>query len=194
MNEKFIIYEGVNGVGKTTLLNKDVEIFKNQGNSINIIHTSQHPLTHSIVMPSLNTSLSPVERCLRYIAAQSLLLDRVIEPSLAIGNYVLCDRFLLTTLVYHHNTIISQPWLYDSILAIFNKINPTIKLLVKPAEEIYAQLQMRRKYQNPVYVSKEYEKYKQNLDGSITITEIDNIQKLFEYYANKFSFIEILRN
>lgn len=100
----FITLEGIEGAGKTSQVANIVALLHDRGYQT---VTTREPggtaigqsIRHILLDPN-NSELDPVAELLLYTADRIQHLRRVIEPNLASGKVVLCDRFFDATLVY----------------------------------------------------------------------------------------------
>ncbi len=100
----FITFEGIDGSGKTT----QIEMLKQKMSGLNIANCFVHdPGSTEIGEKIRNILLSPESRemsltaeVLLYAAARAQLISQVIEPALAAGKVVVCDRFIHSSLAY----------------------------------------------------------------------------------------------
>lgn len=101
---KLITFEGIEGSGKTTqleLLARDLE-----GRGIALVRAREPgdtPLGREIrrvLLAQGGPKLSPVSEMLLYLADRCQHLADVIEPALAAGKLILCDRYQDATLAY----------------------------------------------------------------------------------------------
>ena len=104
MRGKFITIEGTEGVGKTT----NIAFIKQwlDDNGISFINTREPggtPLAEEIRQVRLSNRDEKVcskAELLMMFAGRAQHIDQVIEPQLAQGNWVLCDRFTDATYAY----------------------------------------------------------------------------------------------
>lgn len=97
----FITFEGLDGSGKTTLINMLVEYIKENYSNIHYILTRE-PGGKDIKMAekirqlilSKESELSPKSEALLYSASRRIHLEKVIWPALKKNNLVLCDRYI----------------------------------------------------------------------------------------------------
>lgn len=97
----FITFEGLDGSGKTTLINMLVEYIKENYSNIHYILTRE-PGGKDIKMAekirqlilSKESELSPKSEALLYSASRRIHLEKVIWPALKNNNLVLCDRYI----------------------------------------------------------------------------------------------------
>lgn len=100
----FIVFEGIDGAGKTTQLNRLYDHLTEQG--IEAVKTREPGGTpvaetlRSCMLGLDNETISPMTELLMVYAARQQHLDHVIRPALAAGKWVLCDRFTDTTFAY----------------------------------------------------------------------------------------------
>jgi dTMP kinase len=94
---KFITFEGLDGCGKSTQLNRLADVLRAEG--IDLIVTRQPGGTpigekiRAVLLDSRTQGLSDLTELALMFAARSQLLDEVVNPALAAGKWVLCDRF-----------------------------------------------------------------------------------------------------
>jgi dTMP kinase len=94
---KFITFEGLDGCGKSTQLNRLAEVLRADG--IDLIVTRQPGGTpigekvRAVLLDSRTQGLAPLAELALMFAARSQLLDEVVIPALDAGKWVLCDRF-----------------------------------------------------------------------------------------------------
>ena len=100
---KLITFEGTDGVGKST----QIELFIDQLklNEIDYVlfrepgGTNFSEKIRNILLDNDN-QMSSLSETLLFLAARSDLVEKKIKPSLDKGLYVICDRFLDSTLAY----------------------------------------------------------------------------------------------
>lgn len=106
MNNKFIVVEGLDGSGKTTIVSKIVKYF-NDHNITNII--TVHEPGGTLIADTLcslikgkfeNEPISNIAELLMLYAARSQLLENVIKPALIKGDWVIADRYDLSSFAY----------------------------------------------------------------------------------------------
>ena len=104
MQPRFITFEGGEGTGKTTQIKLLAEALQRAG--INVI-TTREPggskggeAIRQLVVSGNADRWQPATEALLFMAARLDHVETVIKPALANGNWVLCDRFFDSTLVY----------------------------------------------------------------------------------------------
>ncbi|OUX36902.1 MAG: dTMP kinase [Candidatus Pelagibacter sp. TMED273] len=104
MKNKFISFEGVDGVGKTTQIN----LFLEKLQSLNLnYHLYREPggtkLSESIreILLDNNNHISNLTESLLFLTARSDLVNKKIKPKvLENDSFIICDRFFDSTLAY----------------------------------------------------------------------------------------------
>jgi dTMP kinase len=97
----FISFEGIDGAGKSTHVERLAQAFKEQGRVVTLTREpGGTPLAEKLRALILNDSMDAMTEALLVFAARRDHLKRVIEPALERGNVVLCDRFTDATFAY----------------------------------------------------------------------------------------------
>jgi len=98
---KFITFEGIDGAGKSSHIASVVDFLRRQG--INVVATREPggtPLGEKLRELLLNEAMHLETEALLMFAARREHLAQVIEPALARGDWVVCDRFSDATYAY----------------------------------------------------------------------------------------------
>lgn len=97
----FITFEGIDGAGKSTHIEGLAEWFKARGHAVTLTREpGGTPLAEKFRMLALHESMDSLTEALLMFAARREHLIHVIEPALARGEVVLCDRFTDATFAY----------------------------------------------------------------------------------------------
>lgn len=97
----FLSFEGIDGAGKSTHIAALAEAFKAQGRAVTLTREpGGTPLAEKLRAMVLNDPMDPLTESLLVFAARRDHLMTVIEPALARGEVVLCDRFTDATFAY----------------------------------------------------------------------------------------------
>jgi dTMP kinase len=97
----FISFEGIDGAGKSTHIAGLAETFRNQGRQVTLTREpGGTALAEQLRDMVLNLAMDPLTEALLIFAARRDHLKQVIEPALARGDVVLCDRFTDATFAY----------------------------------------------------------------------------------------------
>ena len=100
----FVTFEGIEGCGKTTQMERLADTLKRQG--ISLITTFEPGGTRigkdirRILLDNRNVDLSPLAELILYAADRAQHMEEVIKPALDQGKWVICDRFVDATLAY----------------------------------------------------------------------------------------------
>jgi dTMP kinase len=97
----FISFEGIDGAGKSTHIEGLAAAFKAQGRQVTLTREpGGTPLAEKLRELVLHDAMDPLTEALLVFAARRDHLNQVIEPALASGDVVLCDRFTDATFAY----------------------------------------------------------------------------------------------
>ena len=104
MKGKFITFEGPEGSGKSTQGKLLVQYLRRKGRKAIFIRepggTRLSEKLRKILLDKSNKNICSLSEMLLYMAARAQLIQEVIKPALRKGYYVICDRFLDSTIVY----------------------------------------------------------------------------------------------
>jgi dTMP kinase len=101
---KFITFEGLDGTGKSTQMRKLAVVLREAGHKV--IETREPGGTptaekiRKVLLDSGTAGLGPLAEMALMFASRAQHIAEVIEPGLAAGNIVLCDRFTDSTEAY----------------------------------------------------------------------------------------------
>jgi dTMP kinase len=97
----FITFEGIDGAGKSSHVQALADAFSAQGRAVTVTREpGGTPLAEKLRALALNEPMDPLTEALVMFAARRDHLTQVIEPALARGDVVLCDRFTDATFAY----------------------------------------------------------------------------------------------
>jgi dTMP kinase len=97
----FISFEGIDGAGKSTHIEGLAAAFRAQGRSVTLTREpGGTPLAEKLRALVLNDPMDAMTEALLVFAARRDHLRQLIEPALARGDVVLCDRFTDATYAY----------------------------------------------------------------------------------------------
>ena len=101
---KFITFEGLDGSGKSTQLEKLARSLRAHGLSVTITRepggTTAGEKIREVLLHSATSGLSPLTEMALMFASRAQHIHEVILPALAEGRIVLCDRFTDSTEAY----------------------------------------------------------------------------------------------
>ena len=90
----FISFEGIDGAGKSSHIETLADAFRAAGRSVTVTREpGGTPLAENLRAQVLNEPMDALTETLLMFAARRDHLMKVIEPALARGDAVLCDRF-----------------------------------------------------------------------------------------------------
>ena len=101
---KFITFEGLDGTGKSTQIEKLAKALRARGVSVVVTRepggtaTGEH--IRRVILDSSTSNLSPFAEMALMFASRAQHIQEVIEPAIAEGKIVLCDRFTDSTEAY----------------------------------------------------------------------------------------------
>lgn len=97
----FVTFEGIDGAGKSSHVQALADAFRAQGRDVTVTREpGGTPLAEKLRALALNDAMDPLTEALVMFAARRDHLTQVIEPALARGEVVLCDRFTDATFAY----------------------------------------------------------------------------------------------
>jgi dTMP kinase len=97
----FISFEGIDGAGKSTHIDRVAQLFRQAGRAVVLTREpGGTPLSEKLRELVLHEPMDALTEALLMFAARREHLVQVIEPALARGDVVLCDRFTDATFAY----------------------------------------------------------------------------------------------
>lgn len=97
----FISFEGIDGAGKSTHIARVAELFREAGRAVVLTREpGGTPVSEQLRELVLHEPMDALTEALLMFAARREHLVQVIEPALARGDVVLCDRFTDATFAY----------------------------------------------------------------------------------------------
>ncbi len=99
---RLIAFEGIDGCGKSTQLQRFAENASNAGHDVVVTgEPTSGPTGRRIrEMARSGTALAPAEELLWFLEDRRIHVREVIEPALAAGRWVVTDRYFLSTVAY----------------------------------------------------------------------------------------------
>src|ERR1700688_3233799 len=101
---RFITFEGLDGCGKSTQMEKLANLLRAQGLSVVVTRepggTATGEKIRRLLLDTATAGLSPMAELALMFAARAQHIGEVIQPGLAEGRIVLCDRFTDSTEAY----------------------------------------------------------------------------------------------
>ena len=97
MRGKFITFEGLDGCGKSTQLEKLAAVLRAEGHDV---VTTREPggtgigeQVRAVLLNSRTLGLAPLAELALMFASRAQLLEEIVHPALDAGKWVLCDRY-----------------------------------------------------------------------------------------------------
>ena len=104
MNGKLIVFEGPDGSGKTTILKNVNQKLTEQDYDIRVVRepggTEISEKIREIIIDNDNINMAAKTESLLFAASRAQLVEEKIRPGLENGEIILCDRFVLSSLLY----------------------------------------------------------------------------------------------
>jgi dTMP kinase len=101
---RFITFEGLDGCGKSTQLEKLALVFRNEGLPFVITRepggTAAGEVIRNLLLDTATAGLSPFTELALMFASRAQHIKETIQPALSEGRIVLCDRFTDSTEAY----------------------------------------------------------------------------------------------
>jgi len=100
----FIVLDGIDGGGKSTQIERLAERLRARGETVVCCAdpgtTAAGLQIRQLLLNRADIALAPLTELMLFFAARAQLVAEVIAPALAAGQTVVCDRFLLSSVVY----------------------------------------------------------------------------------------------
>jgi dTMP kinase len=104
MRGRFIVVEGIDGSGKSTVAARVADALANLGRRV--LRTREPGGTllgekiRTLLLDAKNSEMVPFTELFLYMASRAQLVDEIIRPSLRDGVDVVCDRYYYSTAAY----------------------------------------------------------------------------------------------
>lgn len=104
LSGRFVVFEGPDGSGKTTQVARFADACRDAGVALTTVRepggTDVGERIRAILLGRESLGLGMSAEMLLYMAARAQLVESVIRPALARGEFVLADRFVASTIAY----------------------------------------------------------------------------------------------
>jgi dTMP kinase len=137
MNGVFITFEGNEGSGKSTQIERLAKRLRLQGRRVLCLREPggtaigeeiRHTLKHS----AQNHAMTSEAELLLMSASRAQLVREVIKPALADGQIVLCDRFYDSSIVYQgYGRGLDRKWIATLTAFVVGPVKPNLTLLLQ---------------------------------------------------------------
>jgi len=100
----FFVFDGVDGSGKTTQLNRLADWLREQGHDVVVCKdpgtTELGERLREILLSKSETPIHMRSEMMMFTTARTQLVEQIVRPALTDGKTVVLDRFVLSTVVY----------------------------------------------------------------------------------------------
>jgi len=101
MSGIFVSFEGIDGAGKSTHIDRLAQAFRECGRTVTLTREpGGTPLAEQLRQMVLNDAMDPMTEALLVFAARRDHIQRVIQPAMERGDVILCDRFTDASFAY----------------------------------------------------------------------------------------------
>jgi dTMP kinase len=140
----FVTIEGGDGVGKTTQLGLLSKALQDCGYSVVTFRdpgsTRLGESLRELLLRREDIPMVPMAEMLLYMAARAQLAEEAIRPAMAAGQIVLCDRYLLSNVVYQgHGCGLDPEKLWEIGFFITRGVVPDLTVVLDVPVEIAAE-------------------------------------------------------
>ena len=166
----FITLEGLDGSGKTTQLKRLAAWMQKRGSAPVITRqpggTATGDRIRELLLDSRSAGLVPMGEMALMFADRAQAIAEVIEPALAAGKIVLCDRFTDSTEAYQGaGREIGSDTVLELHRLICGDLQPDLTLLLLPSLEISLSRARRRNDRVTADSGKDESRFEQEQDG-----------------------------
>ncbi len=145
----FITFEGIEGAGKTTVIQEIGKILDERGASVLVTREpggSAFGTTLRKLLLSCDTDLDPVAELYLFLADRAQHVSKVLRPAIDRGDIVLCDRYTDSTIAYQgYARGLDKNKLYTLNAIASQGLQPDLTLVLDlPVEEGLARAAKRR--------------------------------------------------
>jgi dTMP kinase len=135
MAGRFITLEGIEGAGKSTIARFVRDWLTKRGVTVRATRepggTPMAERVREVVLNRQGEAITPVTETLLMFAARGLHLENLIRPSLARGEWVVCDRFTDSTRAYQGaGRGVSHEWIDGLAIEVQRGLQPDCTLLL----------------------------------------------------------------
>jgi len=125
----FLVFDGPDGSGKTTLAAAVANTLATEGHSVCSTREPFLPLTRSWLFDERVTAR---ELAIAFVHDRHRHLHEVIRPALAAGQVVICDRYMLSTLIYQSQHV--DPRFVEDLVA--GTQEPDLTIIVEAPTDV----------------------------------------------------------
>ena len=128
----FVVFEGIDGAGKSSLIEKVKEHYLQQGVDVLALREpGSTQIGEKIRKLILHETMSPKTEVMLFFAARAELVETKIQPALNKGTLVLLDRYSLSTYAYQGaGRGLDVPILIEINDFVTNRLDPDVAFVV----------------------------------------------------------------
>lgn len=117
----FIVFEGADGVGKTTILKMFANLLEEDGYKVSIINYGYKPIDDTIkALRNDRKNYDPKAHFLLALSNSIMTYQTFIRPALELGHIVILDRYYFTTIAYNVALGLNEEWVNEVVNCIPN--------------------------------------------------------------------------
>lgn len=138
-----IVLDGIDGGGKSTQIERLAQHLREQG--LAVVCCADPGTTpaglqiRQLLLNRADINLAPLTELLLFFSARAQLIAEVIAPALATGQIVICDRFLLSSVVYQgHLGQIPPAKIWELGRSLFRDTLPDLTIILDLPVEVAA--------------------------------------------------------
>jgi dTMP kinase len=141
MNGLFITFEGTEGCGKSTQIERLAKRLRGLGHAVTQLREPGgtpigEELRHTLKHSQQNHAMTPEAELLLMTASRAQLIREVIRPSLLAGGIVLCDRFYDSTTAYQgYGRGLDLKWIKTLTQFAVGKTKPNLTFFLRISEQ-----------------------------------------------------------
>ncbi|MCK4916951.1 MAG: dTMP kinase [Candidatus Omnitrophica bacterium] len=130
----FITVEGLEGSGKSSVIKSLTNFIKKKGFSLKVHRepgsTRIGEKIRKILLDNKNKELSVYTELLLYLAARTQLIEEQLKEDLLVNDFVVCDRFFDSTLVYQGYALGLGEIVHKSVQMFSLGVNPDLTIVL----------------------------------------------------------------
>ncbi|MFH1424988.1 MAG: dTMP kinase [archaeon] len=152
MPGKLIVFEGIDGCGKSTHAELLTEFLKEHGKEV--LHTAEpsHGQIGKLLREYLRQDAPPLVDTMLFIADRAEHVEQEIKPALEQGKTVICERYTYSTIAYQAAQGLDMEWLKS--LNSFAPKPDIVILLDVPPEVGAGRTTTEEKFENTEFLTK----------------------------------------
>ncbi len=131
MTGAFIVFEGIDGSGKTTLCNRVREELEKIGKSVVVTQEPTHDEIGTLIRSGSVKGISPLAESLLFVADRAVHTERI-RKLVEEDNIVICDRYFASTVAYQsaplNGVSVNIDWLLEINMPVI--LTPNITFLL----------------------------------------------------------------